>query len=297
MKVALILLSLLACFVQPVQEKQAEKPTEQHNKVTQQNPIPIPPAQQETINNYYLSQQKAGNWHDAIAPPTWSNWFLGLVGIGAIVAAICTFRGVERQVRIMQTQTKAIRRQGLSMRRQTTILRNSLRASVKNGKAALLSARAMISAERALIEVDLMEASTEETDPETGDRFVDYGNEFRYGIKITNHGRTVARVVSYKVWSDCFASNFDRERFSYSSLVTRHMLLGRDQAERIADINLGDLFSDWDSIHSRTKTGMLRVDVRYEDVIQAKEHETSAIFRYSVEDEEPKRLPEYNTYT
>lgn len=36
-------------------------------------------------------------WHDAFAPATWSNWVLVIVGIGATIAALLTWRSIKRE--------------------------------------------------------------------------------------------------------------------------------------------------------------------------------------------------------
>ncbi len=61
------------------------------------------------------------DWHEAIAPQSWSNWALVLVGVGGIWAALRTLRAIRRQAR--------------SMRRQTTILRNNVNALIASERA------------------------------------------------------------------------------------------------------------------------------------------------------------------
>lgn len=101
-------------------------------------------------------------WHEAFGPPTWPNWALVIVGIGAIAAAIRTLKVIRRQAASMRRQTKYIARQALSMRRQTTHLKNAViesrkaaRATRDNAKAALLNAQAVINAERPWLLVDI----------------------------------------------------------------------------------------------------------------------------------------------
>lgn len=66
-------------------------------------------------------------FRQSFAPEFFSNWILVLVGIGAIVSALCTLGVIRRQ-------TKHIARQAVSMRRQTTILRDSVAAIKEQGK-------------------------------------------------------------------------------------------------------------------------------------------------------------------
>ena len=185
MKAALIACLLLAgVIIEPVQKQHGKPDASKDQKASQQQPKPTaegrPPAQQETVNNYYLTQQKAWDWHDAGAPPTWSNWGLVIVGIGAIISAILTLCTILRQ-------TKHIARQAVSMRRQTTILRNSVRAARKGAKAALLNAQAVINSERAWLLAT----------PELPDKLRpgDASRVTRFKWSIKNVGRTPARIL------------------------------------------------------------------------------------------------------
>lgn len=186
--------------------------------------------------------------------------------------------------------------------KQTKATEMAADAAKVSADAALLNAQVMISTERALIEVDVTAPSTH-IDPETGEELSGVSMDasiFRYGISIINHGRTVARIISYKLWYDCFAKDFRRDAFNSSTEITQHMLLGANNSKVVGHFEVDQLFTDWQSIRDRTKTGMLRIDVRYDDIISGKTdqpHETSAIFHYAGEEEGPRRLPQYNVYT
>jgi hypothetical protein len=223
-------------------------------------------------------------WHEWLFEPLRANWPLLLIGVGGVVAAIKTLNTIERQTKATEKAADAAK---------------------VSADAALLNAQVMINTERALIEVDLAAPSTY-IDRETGEEMTisrtgiqPDSAYFRYGIKTTNHGRTVARIASYRVWHGCFAKDFDRDRFDTFTEETKHMLLAADKSEIVGNIDIGNMFDDWPSIQAGTKTGMLRIDVRYEDIIKAQiaAHETSAVFYYSTKDEEPERLSQYNIYT
>jgi len=117
---------------QPIQGRQDTRPAKEHQEVTKQtppttvpppaSPKPPPCCQPTPSPNQPTPVNKANKWQEAVAPPTWSNWALVFVGIGAIVAALCTLG-------IIRTQTAHIARQAVSMRRQTTILRKSAEAT------------------------------------------------------------------------------------------------------------------------------------------------------------------------
>jgi hypothetical protein len=223
--------------------------------------------------------------HEWLFEPLRANWPLLLIGVGGVVAAIKTLNTIERQTKATEKAADAAK---------------------VSADAALLNAQVMINTERALIEVGLAAPSTY-IDRETGEEMMisrtgtqPDSNYFRYGIKITNHGRTVARIASYRVWHDCFTGNFARDRFDTFTEERKHMLLAADKSEIVGNFDIANMFNDdWPSMQAGTKTGMLRIDVRYEDVIRAQvaAHETSAVFYYSAKDEEPERLAQYNVYT
>jgi hypothetical protein len=182
--------------IQPIQEQQvAHQPranasdTRNNEQPSKTTAAPSSPYRQETINND--SRDKTWDWHDAFAPPNWPNWALVAVGIGAIIAAICTLRGINGQAAIMRAQTQAIRRQGVSMRRQTTLLRQSSRAAVRSADAAIAS-------ERAWVMVDLQ--------PKGGPGFLtdvnsNKGRQLAASVSIicTNHGKTPARIIRKEI--------------------------------------------------------------------------------------------------
>ncbi|MGA8871803.1 MAG: hypothetical protein WB460_11735 [Candidatus Acidiferrales bacterium] len=222
-----------------------------------------------------------------ISPENLPNIGLFAVGTVGIFVALCTLR--------------AIKRQGLTMIKQTRVLQQQTRAAEESARAALLNAQIMINTERALIEVALVEPST---------HLDEYGVElpgaaaddfWRYGIQVTNHGRTVARIVSFKVWHASFSGDFQRDRFNSSTEMVKHMLLAAGKAETIENIDTEHFFTnDWPSIQAKTSSAMLRIDVRYEDILKVDPtnlHETSVIFLYNAHAEEFDRLNQYNEYT
>ncbi|HTU32219.1 MAG TPA: hypothetical protein VMF66_00290 [Candidatus Acidoferrum sp.] len=203
---------------------------------------------------------------------------------------------IKQQAGLMKRQTKSIHHQAVQVRRQTKILAESADAARKSADAALLNAQTTINTERALVEISIT-APSKQIDAETGEECIDYGEEFRYGISIINHGRTVARILSYEVRCGCFAGDFSKDSFTDSFPSTRHMVLGIRKPAVLANIDIGELLTDWPSILNKTKIGMLRVDVHYEDIIQGHAHRTTVIYRYSPEAEGPIRLPQFNEYT
>jgi hypothetical protein len=115
-----ILLLAASVEVQPIQKKAQTDNPQQGQEATQQQSAPAPtPAttpsnQQKTANDKGQTQTKTWDWHEAITPPTWPNWALVLVGLGATVAALITVCYLHRQ-------TAAMQRQEIAMRRQTRV--------------------------------------------------------------------------------------------------------------------------------------------------------------------------------
>lgn len=186
----------------------------------------------------------------------------------------------------------------------------SSEAATKNADAALLTAQTMVNAERAWIEIELGEPSTridewgEEVAWEPSDSKT---NLFQFGIKITNHGRTAARILNYKIWHDCFERNFFPDKFNKTKNVSAHMLLAANKSFTVGNFDVGDLFDDgdWMSIRSRAKTAIVRLDIRYEDIIRGEvaigspnePHRTTAIFAWNEREEGLERLAHYNHYS
>jgi hypothetical protein len=127
--------------------------------------------------NQPAATDKASKWQQATAPPTWSNWALVLVGIGATIAALCTLGAIRRQAR--------------SMRYQTTHLKNSVIQARKAANAAKRSADAYEETvrltERADVLMNSASISKPEEDPFWADACV--------VIQFRNFGRTRANNV------------------------------------------------------------------------------------------------------
>jgi hypothetical protein len=231
-----------------------------------------------------ICSQVTPPWWDA----SWATW--ALVGVG-IIAAFVAYSTLQ------------------DIKRQTTNLVNVSAAARASADAAMLNAQLMINAERAWIEVDLV-APTTQIDEDTGEEVIaaagTANDPDRYGLRIANHGRTVARIIRFRIWHDSFPGKFDPKtnRFQTCREVPRHLLLAAGNNSVLTDFDIGPLYSDWETISKGEATAMLRIDVQYEDIIRGDAidtprdpHNTTAIFRYDREHESLGRLAQYNSYT
>jgi hypothetical protein len=173
LRLRLLLLGLLVLAlsvkVQPIQKQTKADNPQQGQAASQQQPAPSPPPiaplsdEQKSADNGSKTQEKAWNWPDSIAPPTWSNWALVLVGLGATIAALLTLKGINHQ-------TVAVRRQEIAMRRQTRVAIDTARRQL----------RAYVSVSVALLKP--------------------YGpNQFEAQITVKNCGQTPAYKVDHRI--------------------------------------------------------------------------------------------------
>jgi hypothetical protein len=276
-----VLVIAIALQVLPSTTYQKQTPASNKNTIANQGPSPtsvpstgIPSeVDQFPANEQKQATQNKSNTWPPMADPFWSNWALVIISAFAVRAALRTLGILREQTDIAKTAADAAR----------------------------LNAQIMINTERALVEVELAEPS-HDIDERTGET----SDVLRCGFKITNYGRTVAHIISFGIGTGCFPGycRFRIEDFETSRSRTEHSLLAVGKSATLFDLDVGQLFTDWPSIQDETKTGMLRLEVRYEDIIKGERdksspesYETSAIFYYAPVFEELRRLPKYNVYT
>lgn len=248
---------------------------------------PADQKQQETASaNTTTSKQKEESTKQSRwwpPPPLWDTYWPTFALV--ILAGIAAKLGLETLADI---------------RKQTNAQMIAAKAAKKSADAAWLNAQAVINIERALVDVELGKP-THDIDESTGETTA----FFRCGFKITNYGRTVAHIISFGIGTGCFPGycRFRIEDFETSQTRTEHNLLAAGASVTLFDLDVGHLFPDWSSIQDETKTGMLRLEVRYEDVIRMQTdksphnpHRTSAIFYYAPVFEELRRLPLYDVF-
>jgi hypothetical protein len=120
---------------------------------------------------------------------------------------------------------------------------------------------------------------------------------FQCSIQVKNHGRTVARIESVEVGLDTtdgqlpdVPSSLTKQNFQTS--------LGSGQSDTVAGFD-AEGFTEWEGILAGTKRGVLRITVKYRDVLDSSIlHETSVayVFQGSLEDE-PERVSVLTVYT
>jgi hypothetical protein len=220
------------------------------------------------------------------APESVPNIGLLIAGVIGIIVAIRTLNNIE-----VQTKHTGI----------------AAETSKTSADTALKNIQLLINSERAVIDVNLA-APTTYIDPYTGDELPGTQSEdyARYGIFIMNHGRTVARIIHYKIWSDCSKhEEFGRNQFKMQFEGTNQILLGANKDTVIGNFEFTQFFTpeEWDSTRSEMKNALILIEVIYhnvfDDVFDALkgEHKTSATFKWDARKEEPTKLPKHNIYT
>jgi hypothetical protein len=155
------------------------------------------------------------------------------------------------------------------------------------------SAQAVLTSERAWIEISL---GPPEEDPRDDENVV--LDLFVCSIQIKNHGRTIARVESVQIGADTVDGPLPKETLNFTT-NNLHSLLGSGQKETVGGFNADSGFTDGVSIMNGAKRGILRIIVKYRDVVDASIlHETSVlyVFQNSLE-EEPVKVSSLSVYT
>lgn len=291
---------------------QSVKKNPDNNQAPSTTPPPVinsvTPKPEENPRNPPTSEDAGQSISVSKLPPVsvgrnWADWVLwGFNGL-LVIAGFLGIRVAYKTLKTIERQARSTHHQAVQVRRQTDLLNKSAQAAQKAAEAALLNAEVLINTERALIDIYLT-APISHINEETGEEIPGVTldtSQFRYGIGIANYGKTVGIVISHKIWFDTFESNFTVDGFNSSREETDHKFLHTGEKDFVLDhIDVSDMFdSQWDAIKTKMKTGMLRLDVRYRDVIggeKALTHETTAIYRWDYEREVPARLPEYDDY-
>ena len=139
--------------------------------------------------------------------------------------------------------------------------------------AAKASADALLNSERAWIEISLTPIKKSQWNLDDDDVVHDL---FVCSIQIKNRGTTLARIVSVQQETDTVDGPLAEQH--WSGTLNLNSLLGSGRTEIVGRFDADDL-ADGVSIVNGTKRGILRILVKYRDVVDASMlHESSVLY-------------------
>jgi hypothetical protein len=204
-------------------------------------------------------------------------------------------------VAIFFLELKEYRRQGRDKKeqheewlKQMAIMQSQADAAKANAEAAKLGAQAVLNSERAWVEIIL--GSPTQPDYEDDPRSTSSGL-FECAIQIENKGKTIAHVESVTVGADTTDGVIPPEPLSFYARSFRSFL-GSGQRQTISKFDAGSDFQNGQSIVNEKNVGVLRIIVKYRDIIDSSVlHQTSVVylFKGSLEDE-PERIATLSDY-
>lgn len=214
-------------------------------------------------------------------------WLKVTVGVsGLIVAQYLAYRDFvnARYKRVTDEQIDAITDNDNLRYANTQLEKEINRLTTENAR--------ILNTERAWVEIELGPP----VPPEYPDQDESDG-VFECSIQIENHGRTIAHVESVQIGADCASEPFPDEPLNFTT-KNLHSILGSGQKETVGGFT-ANAFLEWRAILDGTKRGILRITVKYRDVVESSAlHETSAVyvFQNSVEDP-PEKVSSLSVYT
>ncbi len=175
--------------------------------------------------------------------------------------------------------------------KQMAVMQSQADAAKASAEAAKLGAQAVLNSERAWIEIILgpVERDPLEEEEDTG--------LFECSIQIENKGKTIAYIESVQVGADTSTGIIPEEPVK-SFTQSFHSLLGSGQKQTVRDFKADTGFSDGQDIVNGTSIGILRIIVKYRDIVDASIlHQTSAVylFKKSLEND-PERISTLSDY-
>jgi hypothetical protein len=285
----LLLPAVLLAFLQvaPTSTPQADKsspPTQSRSDVQSGTPSDTGPY---TVNVGRIPAATVN------APkPDWVDWgywvFSGLlVVVGGFQAFLLwrTLGAINDQAELMKRQAKATEDAVTATRDNAIAAKDGAEAAKANAEAAKASADVLFNSERAWIDGELIR----ETFPAV-----------RYRLKITNHGKTPARMLGFEIDCGCLSegTEFSRERFSNRSAGKLHFLLGADKSrmlEEVEPLNMHVIFGGC------LGAGAYCVTIRYADVVaedrKSQIRETSFIYYCRFLLDSLERISDYDKHT
>jgi len=218
-------------------------------------------------------------------------WLEGL----ALVAIFCLeLKEYKRQGRDKKEQREEWVKQMAIMQSQADAAKDAADAAKANADAAKLGAQAVLNSERAWIEIVLGPA----TQPDYPDDPQEISSDlFECSIQIENQGKTIAHIESVQVGADCTSGPIPPEPLNSYTKYFRS-LLGSSQKRIVSEFSADSSFSDGQSIVNGTNVGILRIIVKYRDIVDSSIlHQTSTVylFKNSLEDP-PERISTLSDY-
>jgi len=196
-------------------------------------------------------------------------------------------------VAIFFLELKEYRRQGRERKEQREESAAQMAIAKDAADAAKFSAQAVLNSERAWVEIKIGPVQKDSHDQK------DYimADLFKCSIQIENHGRTIARIESIRIGADTVNEPLSEEPLN-STTRNLHSVLGSGQKEVVGGFHAND-FLEWKSILDGTKRGVLRITVKYRDVVETSIlHETTAVYVFQNSlDDPPERMSSLSMYT
>jgi hypothetical protein len=204
-------------------------------------------------------------------------------------------------VAIFGLELKEYRRQGreriqqhVESAAQMAIMQSQADAAKANAEAAKLGAQAVLNSERAWIEIIL--GPPTQPDYQDDAQIISSGL-FECSIRIENKGKTIAYIESVQVGGDTTTGIIPPEPLNPYT-VDFHSLLGSGQSRTVSKFDADSGFQNGESIVGGTHVGVLRIIVKYRDIVDSSVlHQTSTVylFKNSLEDN-PERISTLSDY-
>jgi hypothetical protein len=180
------------------------------------------------------------------------------------------------------------------MQSQADAAKDAAEAAIANAEAAKLGAQAVLNSERAWIEI-ILGPPTQPDYQDEAQRI--YSGLFECSIQIENQGRTIAHIESVQVGADCTDGPFPTEPLNSYTKYFRS-LLGSGQKQTVGEFDADSGFKDGAKIVNGTNVGILRIIVKYRDIVDSSIlHQTSTVylFKNSLENP-PERISTLSDY-
>ncbi|SRR6266851_1622915 len=218
-------------------------------------------------------------------------WLEGFALVAIFILELVEYR---RQGRDKKEQHEEWVKQMAIMQSQADAAKDATEAAKANAEAAKLGAEAVLNSERAWIEVIL--GPVTQPDYQDDAQSISSGL-FECSIQIENKGKTIAHIESVQVGADCTTGTIPTEPLNSYTKYFRS-LLGSGQNQTVSEFDADSGFKDGQSIVNGTNVGILRIIVKYRDIVNSSIlHQTFTVylFKNSLENP-PERISTLSDY-